>query len=170
MEIFSALLAFVRGIHRSPVNPRTKSSDAELWCFFYLRLNRRLSKKSWVWWFETPSCSLWRHCNVIIVLWSSYFVLFLPVCIMLRTMFMNHPLIFKLFHPSTNIGNAARKPTQYLVNLNIAEFNISYFGVLFCLVDKPRRVVCQWAFYVCYYYDKIWINVLLTMSGIANKT
>ena len=23
----------------------------------------RLSKQSWGWWFETPSCSLWRHCN-----------------------------------------------------------------------------------------------------------
>ena len=45
-------------------NPRTKASDAELWCFFYLRLNKRLSKQSWGWWFETLSCSLWRHCNV----------------------------------------------------------------------------------------------------------
>ena len=26
-------------------------------------LNKRLSKQSWGWWFETPSCSLWRHCN-----------------------------------------------------------------------------------------------------------
>ena len=25
--------------------PRTKASDAELWCFFYLRLNKRLSKQ-----------------------------------------------------------------------------------------------------------------------------
>ena len=42
---------FVRGIHRSPVN--------SLIC----ALNKRLSKQSWGWWFETPSCSLWRHCN-----------------------------------------------------------------------------------------------------------
>ena len=28
--------------------------------FFYLRL----SKQSSSWWFETPSCPLWRHCNV----------------------------------------------------------------------------------------------------------
>ena len=31
--------------------------------FSDLRLNKRLSKQSWGWWFETPSCSLWRHCN-----------------------------------------------------------------------------------------------------------
>ena len=43
--------------------PHTKASDAELWYFFYQRLNKRLSKQSWGWWFETPSRSLWRHCN-----------------------------------------------------------------------------------------------------------
>ena len=46
--------------------PRTKASDAEL-CFvvfFDLRLNKRLNKQSWGWWFETPSRPLWRHCNV----------------------------------------------------------------------------------------------------------
>ena len=31
--------------------------------FFDLRLNKRLSKQSWGWWFETPSRPLWRHCN-----------------------------------------------------------------------------------------------------------
>ena len=43
--------------------PRTKASDAELWCFFDLRLNKRLSKQSLGWWFDTPSHPLWRHCN-----------------------------------------------------------------------------------------------------------
>ena len=43
--------------------PRTKASDAELWCFLDLRLNKRLSKQWWGWWFETPSRPLWRHCN-----------------------------------------------------------------------------------------------------------
>ena len=32
--------------------------------FFDLHMNKRLSKQSWGWWFETPSCPLWRHCNV----------------------------------------------------------------------------------------------------------
>ena len=44
--------------------PRTKASDADLRCFLssmpkstveHLQLKR--------WGFETPSCSLWRHCN-----------------------------------------------------------------------------------------------------------
>ena len=39
--------------------PVTRSFDV----FFDLRLNTRLSKQSWSWWFETPSRPLWRHCN-----------------------------------------------------------------------------------------------------------
>ena len=46
--------------------PRIKANDAELWCFFDLRLNKRLSKQSWGWWFETPSRPLWRHSNGVI--------------------------------------------------------------------------------------------------------
>ena len=40
--------------------PVTRSFDV----FIDLRLNKRLSKQPWGWWFETPSWSLWRHCNV----------------------------------------------------------------------------------------------------------
>ena len=39
--------------------PVTRSFDV----FFDLRLNKRLSKQRWGWWFETPSWSLWRQCN-----------------------------------------------------------------------------------------------------------
>ena len=35
--------------------PRTTASDAELWGFYDLRLNERLSKQWWSWWYETPS-------------------------------------------------------------------------------------------------------------------
>ena len=65
METFSALLAFCAG--NSPVTgefptqrPVTRGFDV----FFDLRLNKRLSKQPWGWWTETPSWSLWRHCNV----------------------------------------------------------------------------------------------------------
>ena len=64
METFSALLAICAG--NSPVTgefpaqrPVTRSFDV----FFDLRLNKRLTKQSWGWWFETPSRPLWRHCN-----------------------------------------------------------------------------------------------------------
>ena len=54
---------FVRGIQRSPVNspqrPVTRNFDA----FSDLCLNKRLSKQTWGWWFETLSRPLWCHCN-----------------------------------------------------------------------------------------------------------
>ena len=40
--------------------PVTRSFDG----LFDLRLNKRLSKQPWGWWFETPSWSLRRQCNV----------------------------------------------------------------------------------------------------------
>ena len=42
---------FVQGIHRSP------------FFFIYACMNKRLSKQSWGWRFETQSLSLWRHYN-----------------------------------------------------------------------------------------------------------
>ena len=45
--------------------PFTKVSDAQLWFFFVLHLNKWLSKHSRHRWFETRSCWLWRHCNAI---------------------------------------------------------------------------------------------------------
>ena len=45
--------------------PRTKASDAELWCLLWFALNKRLSKQSCDWWFETQSHPLWRHCNIM---------------------------------------------------------------------------------------------------------
>ena len=64
IETFSALLAFVRGIHRIhrwiPVSQRPVKR-----CFdVFFDLCMKLSKQWWDWWFETPSCSLWRHCYV----------------------------------------------------------------------------------------------------------
>ena len=75
METFSALLAICAG--NSPVTgefpaqrPVTRSFDV----FFDPDLNKRLSKQSWVWWSETQSCSLWRHCNamreVVTAIWA----------------------------------------------------------------------------------------------------
>ena len=40
--------------------PVTPSFDV----LFDLRLNKRLSKQLWGWWFETPSHPLWRQSNV----------------------------------------------------------------------------------------------------------
>ena len=68
MATFSVLLALSAG--NSPTTgefpsqrPVTRSFDV----FFDIRLNKRLSKQWWGWWFET--CSLWRHRNVNVSLY-----------------------------------------------------------------------------------------------------
>ena len=66
METSSALLALCAG--NSPVTgefPSQRPVTRNFGVFFDLRLNKRLSKQWWGWWFETPSCPLWRHCNIL---------------------------------------------------------------------------------------------------------
>ena len=60
----SALLVICAG--NSPVTsefPAQRPLRRIFDVFFDLRLNKRLSKQSWGWWFETPSFSLWHQCN-----------------------------------------------------------------------------------------------------------
>ena len=64
METFSALLAICAG--NPPVTgefPAQRPVRRSLDVFFDLRLNKRLSKQSWGWWFEKLSRPLCRHCN-----------------------------------------------------------------------------------------------------------
>ena len=58
METFSALLAICAG--NSPVTGEFPTQKP----VFEMRLNKQLSKQSWGWWYGTPSCPLWRHCDV----------------------------------------------------------------------------------------------------------
>ena len=61
----------VWGIHHSPVNfPYKCQWPGALIFSLIFALNKRLSKQSWGWWFETPSHSLWRHCNVVARSWE----------------------------------------------------------------------------------------------------
>ena len=88
METFSASLALCAG--NSPITgefpsqmPVTRSFDV----FFVLRSNKRMSKHAWGWWFETPSRSLWRHCN------ESLWLIIVFVCCKFK-----HRFSFALLH------------------------------------------------------------------------
>ena len=68
IETFSALLAICAG--NSPVIdefPALRSVTRSFDFLFHLRMNKRLSKQSWGWWFKTLSRPLWRHCNGTLV-------------------------------------------------------------------------------------------------------
>ena len=65
METCSALLTICAG--NSPVLCEFPAQRPVMWSFgvfFDLRLNKRLSKQSWGWWFETLPRPFWRHSNV----------------------------------------------------------------------------------------------------------
>ena len=64
IETFSVLLTLCAG--NSPVIGEFPTQRPVTWSFdvfCVLSLNKRLSKESWGWWFETPPRPLWRHCN-----------------------------------------------------------------------------------------------------------
>ena len=84
METFSTSLAVCVG--NSPVisefpakRPMTQSFDV----FFDLRLNKRLSKQSWGWWFDMSWSILQCHCNVIMLYALFYLSHCLHICIIL---------------------------------------------------------------------------------------
>ena len=81
MELFYALQALCAG--NSPLTgefpaqrPVTRNFDV----FFDLYVNKRLSKQSWGWWFETSSCLLWRHSNDIRHPWPAVYIVQCMAC------------------------------------------------------------------------------------------
>ena len=73
METLSALLADCEG--NPPVTGRFRSQRPVMLSFdvfFDQRLNKRSSKRWRRRWFETPSCSLWRQCNGVNVIYVDH--------------------------------------------------------------------------------------------------
>ena len=60
MATFPRYWPFVRGIHRSPVNSPHKGHWRGALMFSLIYARTKQSRRRW---FETPSRSLWRHCN-----------------------------------------------------------------------------------------------------------
>ena len=62
---FPRYWSLVLGIHRWPINSPHKGLWRRAMMFSLIcALNKRLSKQSWGWWFETSSRPLWCQCNV----------------------------------------------------------------------------------------------------------
>ena len=102
METFSALLAFspVTGDF-STQTPVTRSFDV----FFDLHLNQQLSKQWRRRWFETPSNSLWRHCNGFHFL-TNLFIMYINWQSWYKTLcLVNHTLVSLLVHIIFNTPN-----------------------------------------------------------------
>ena len=63
MATFAALLAICAGNSQVTGEFPHKGQWRGALMFSLICLNKRLSKQSWGWWFEMPSCLLWRHSN-----------------------------------------------------------------------------------------------------------
>ena len=57
---------FVRGTTGGRWFPSQGTSNASF-VFFDISLNKKLNKQLIYRWFETPRCSLWRHCNAFVL-------------------------------------------------------------------------------------------------------
>ena len=144
MGTFSALLALCPG--NSPVTgefsaqrPVTRSFDV----FFDLRLNKRLSKQSQGWWFETPSRSLWRHCNAQSVAAAATRSLSKPQeavdmcgemlqldCLIALFFFLITTIIFEYWYHSINVCKCAffLFIIQNIIGLNIQHSRSSMYN------------------------------------------
>ena len=80
--------------------------------FFDLHLNKRLSKQSKSWWFETPSRPLWRHCNA--------------------------DLKFRVFSASSHYFKADRVPPLFLFHISFFSC-FSSFSAFFLLRDNVEH-------------------------------
>ena len=113
--------------------PVTRSFDV----FFDLRLNKRLSKHSWGWWFETLSWSLWRHHNASTVLGHSTLpfeahlleLCYFPLTLNLRQFSRAHrhnPDVFCFLWPKTSCPTKWFFGTHVKLNLPIAIYFVSF--------------------------------------------
>ena len=131
METFSALLALCAG--NSPATgefpaqrPVTRSFDV----FFDLRMNKRLSKQSWGWWFETPSCSIWRHCNAGKIISIAWFLIFWRLICLCRQDIIGHDLIGqRAWHRAWLSG----EPDYFGRNKILSGYDLSHYQVPYCI-------------------------------------
>ena len=130
METFSALLAICAV--NSPVpgefptqRPVTRSFDV----YFDLRPNKRLSKQSWGWWFETQSRPLWRHR-------IEQFVLLLSHPWKQKPQYSAMPLKCGQFSPKSSQKTSHSSPTSYGVFL--------WIKVLMCILSQSLKWCMQY--------------------------
>ena len=125
------------GEFTGPQRPVTRSFAV----LFDLHPNRRLSKQWWGWWFETPSCPLWRHCNVN---WLSPFSVFGA-----SEMETWHQIYFhsiKLTISSLDIGPITTKISRNLGILNLWHSMIGFLVPPWQMGLRSCWLICTFTF------------------------
>ena len=129
--------------------PRTKASDAELWCFLWSVPDKRLSKQSWGWWFETQSGSLWRHSNEGLVNLAVQDIY--PVIQYSELSSECHDAHFQ-FESNCNVNHILRD----ILVMNNDYYNFNYiFEWHFIMTSKLSDPLCSIAFEFGYDFDTV---------------
>ena len=99
--------------------PVTRIFDA----FFDMRLNKRLSKQPWGWWFEASSWSLWRQCNISEHYLSLSALLATPSALLLQ------PHIVGCRYSPTNCCNALHPVAGFIQCIYLSMFGLKLIHV-----------------------------------------
>ena len=150
--------------------PRKKASEVELWCFD-LRPNKRLSKQSWGWWFETPSCSLWRHCNEIAARYRQTFYYCLIAIILV---IINSQINYKNIHnlPIIIVPAEGLAPPGSGVSAGIVmncEVLVTSSNVLCVWACNAQIIICVkiWGLWLWKHASKGWISICIPQNSVG---
>ena len=158
METFPALLALCAGnslvtFEFPSQRPVTRSFDV----FLDLRLNKRLSKHSRRWWFETPSHTLWRQCDEATWWHKCYY---LP-WIIIRKMYIALPSWNKL---------VSRQVVNPLISFTSAG---SSFHSVTQNAAHHHYITCLWYLFIyrqCGLSFSVIIIIIVSMTDVYPKT
>ena len=124
--------------------PVTRSFDV----FFDLRLNKRLSKQPWGWWYETASWSLWRHCNATANNFGAMYSREMPM-----------KVSFKNRWPFYSELNMSQKAQHSLSAVSLWWINTLYCRSHVQKILHSSMVICTWFrrnFYFLQYNIEAW--------------
>ena len=120
--------------------PRTKVSDAELWWFLWYAPHKRSSKQSWGWWFETPSGSLWRHCNV----YHAWYTCSCLPCIYLPDQHEHFLMYFNQYRFVSNNKNMLEKYAFHEKNISQEPWGKCFHFMTSSWTDVVPRMDYSW--------------------------
>ena len=160
MVTFSALLVLCAG--NSPVTgefpaqrPVTRIFDA----FFDLRLNKRLTKQSWGWWFESPSRPLWHHCNGYggQLIWQCSFGLqgIARIFVWLRYIKINNQQKSLKVFPNASFTDFSCTHSSYYLHLLIT-LPLWDLGMTISPVHKDIASPHERVYHLCDKWDTLW--------------
>ena len=135
--------------------PVTTSFDV----FFDLFQNKRLRKQWWGWWFEKPSCPLWRHCDA-----EGHFIKTTLRITIFRSV---HPYTFQYIHTrvSEQIDGHIALNNRYM-NVNTPEIYRPAAKGLYSLSGKTYYRRISWSFEAAR-LDIIMLVLLWNLTSIS---